>query len=81
MVAISANVWCFAKAGLRRKNVELTTKIDAHLTFQSCFYRELNWQIKHTDFSLRKIEAEKIYTPLEIEKKEDEKKMIVYGYF
>ena len=24
--SIAANVWCFAKAGLRRTNVELTTK-------------------------------------------------------
>jgi hypothetical protein len=24
--AIEPNVWCFAKAGLRRTNVELTTK-------------------------------------------------------
>jgi len=26
LVAITHNVWCFAKAGLRRTNVELTTK-------------------------------------------------------
>jgi len=43
--------------------VELTRGASCHVGYRSCFFRELNWTERQTDFSLRMLESSKVYDP------------------
>ena len=43
--------------------VALPDGASCHVGYRSCFFRELHWVDKRTDFSLRMLEHEKVYDP------------------
>jgi phosphoribosyl-AMP cyclohydrolase len=46
--------------------VTLTNGASCHVGYRSCFFRQLNWKNKTTNFSLSYLETQKVYNPEDV---------------